>query len=143
MFRTVSQTGIAYRDSDLSEGRAGRVHGGDRLPWVPSKPDNFAPLESLEWQVHVYGPASRELAATCAERGVPLHVFPWKDNAARAGLVRGATYLVRPDGHVALADPLHSAVLLERYLGARGLRFIPKSPTDNERQKPPCARPWS
>ena len=34
MFRTVSQTAVNYRDSSLSEGRAGEVHGGDRLPWV-------------------------------------------------------------------------------------------------------------
>ena len=32
LFRTVSQTLINYRGSRLSEGRAGRVHGGDRLP---------------------------------------------------------------------------------------------------------------
>ena len=34
MFRTVSQTAVNYRGSSLSEGRAGAVHGGDRLPWV-------------------------------------------------------------------------------------------------------------
>ena len=34
MFRTVSQTAVNYRGSSLSEGRAGTVHGGDRLPWV-------------------------------------------------------------------------------------------------------------
>ena len=34
MFRIVSQIEIAYRDSALSAGRAGGVHGGDRLPWV-------------------------------------------------------------------------------------------------------------
>ena len=34
MFRTVSQTAVNYRESPLSEGRAGAVHGGDRLPWV-------------------------------------------------------------------------------------------------------------
>ena len=34
-FRTISQTAINYRGSALSEGRAGRVHGGDRLPWAP------------------------------------------------------------------------------------------------------------
>ena len=33
MFRTISQTGVNYRDSSLSEGRAGAVTtGGDRLP---------------------------------------------------------------------------------------------------------------
>src|SRR5207249_9237714 len=34
IFRTVSQTSVNYRGSSLSEGRAGAVHGGDRLPWV-------------------------------------------------------------------------------------------------------------
>ena len=34
MFRTVSQTAVNYRGSSLSKGRAGTVHGGDRLPWV-------------------------------------------------------------------------------------------------------------
>ena len=123
MFRTVSQTAIEYRASGLSEGRAGRVHGGDRLPWV-DEPDNFRPLESLDWQLHVYGVPARELAAACASRGLRLSVFPWNRSAARAGLSRDASYLVRPDGHVALADPLHGAARLERYLDARGLRFI-------------------
>ncbi len=34
LFRTVSQTAITYRGSALSEGAAGTVHSGDRLPWV-------------------------------------------------------------------------------------------------------------
>ncbi len=127
LFRTVSQTAIAYPDSDLSEGRAGRVRGGDRLPWVPTEPDNFAPLESLEWQVHVYGAATHSLATCCASRGLRLHVLPWSPGTERADLGRDASYLVRPDGHVALADPRQSAVRLERYLDARGLRFIAKS----------------
>ena len=37
MFRTVSQTSVNYRESSLSEGRAGTVHGGDRLPWVKTE----------------------------------------------------------------------------------------------------------
>jgi 2-polyprenyl-6-methoxyphenol hydroxylase-like FAD-dependent oxidoreductase len=123
MFRAVSQTGIEYRGSNLSEGRAGRIRGGDRLPWVEGKPDNFRPLESLDWQVHVYGSATPALAASCASRGLRLHVFPWSRSAARAGLARDASYLVRPDGHVALSDPLHTPARLERYLDARGLRF--------------------
>src|SRR5262249_45372327 len=35
MFRTVSQASVHYRGSALSQGRAGRIQGGDRLPWVP------------------------------------------------------------------------------------------------------------
>ncbi|MCA1829074.1 MAG: FAD-dependent oxidoreductase [Myxococcales bacterium] len=123
MFRTVSQIAIEYRDSELSEGRAGEIQGGDRLPWV-ADPDNFERLESLEWQVHCYGAAARELAETCTARGLPLHVFPWKAGAERAGLERNAIYLVRPDGYVALADPQGSAARLARYLEARGLRFV-------------------
>ena len=42
-FRLVSQTRIAYRESPLSDGSAGEVHAGDRLPWVEGT-DNFAPL---------------------------------------------------------------------------------------------------
>jgi len=129
MFRTVSQTAIEYRKSDLSEGRAGRVRGGDRLPWAEGEPDNFVPLESLDWQVHVYGAATRELVASCAARGLRLQVFPWSRSAARAGLARDASYLVRPDGYIALADPLHSPARLERYLDARGFRFVGQEAT--------------
>src|SRR3989454_1130294 len=124
MFRTVSQTAIEYRGSDLSEGRAGGIRGGDRLPWLRSEPDNFTPLQSLDWQMQVHGAATRELAASCASRGLRLHVFPWSRSAAGAGVALDASYLVRPDGHVALADPLQSPARLERYLDARGIRFI-------------------
>lgn len=41
----------------------------------------------------------------CAAVGLPLHAFPWQPRMGRAGLRRGSLYLVRPDGHVALADP--------------------------------------
>ena len=127
LFRTVSQTAISYRSSDLSEGRAARVHGGDRLPWVQSNPDNFTPLESLGWQLHVYGTASPALSQTCAARRLPLHAFPWTRSAALAGLGRDAIYLVRPDGHVALAHPSQDPAVLERYLDLRGLRLVAKA----------------
>src|SRR6266849_4768650 len=41
MFRTVSQTVVNYRGSNLSEGRAGTVYGGDRLPWVNADLNGF------------------------------------------------------------------------------------------------------
>jgi len=117
MFRTISQTAVSYRDSPLSAGRAGRVHGGDRLPWVEAG-DNFAPLDSLAWQVHVYGEAAPEIEAACRERRLSLHVSPWLSAMRRTGLRRDAMYLVRPDGHVALADPDGRASTLTRYLDA-------------------------
>ena len=139
MFRTISQTAIQYRDSDWSEGRAGRVHGGDRLPWVEREPDNFTPLESLDWQVHVYGEATAALAARCASRGLRLHVFPWSASAARAGLDRGASYLVRPDGYVAMADPGQDPARLERYLDSRRLDFVEHAARTGEAVHPGSA----
>ena len=110
MFRTVSQTAINYRDSALSEGHAGKLHGGDRLPWI-SDPDNFAPLRSLDWQMHVYGSANRKLIASCESRGIPVHVFPANDFA------RDASFLIRPDGYIGLAG-----AALGQYLDSRELR---------------------
>ncbi len=122
MFRTVSQIAITYRGSSLSEGRAGRVAGGDRLPWIPA--DNFSPLASLDWQVHVYGAATAGIQETCSRRGVALHRFPWESAAARAGLERDAVYVVRPDGYVGLADPEPTPARLERYLESRRIRSL-------------------
>ena len=124
MFRTISQTAVNYRGSTLSEGRAGTVHGGDRLPWVAAESnaaDNFTPLTSLDWQVHVYGGAAPEIQAVCKERALPLHVFPWRQEIGRAGLRRNAIYLVRPDGYVAMADPEGRATAITSYLDARTL----------------------
>jgi hypothetical protein len=118
MFRTISQTSLHYRGSRLSRGAAGRVSGGDRLPWVPldGGSDNFAPLASVAWQVHVYGDATTEIVEACRTRRLALHVFSWRDAMRRAGLRQNAVYLVRPDGHVGLADPEARAATLEAYL---------------------------
>src|SRR5262249_31574264 len=116
LFRTVSQIGVNYRNGPLSVGAAGAVRGGgrlarvgaagavrggDRLPWVETGPgqDNFAPLASLTWQVHVYGAPRPGVAEACAELQLPLHLFEWRQGMRRSGLMRAALYLVRPDGY--------------------------------------------
>jgi hypothetical protein len=121
LFHTVSQLGVNYRGSPLSAGAAGAVRGGDRLPWVETEPgrDNFDPLTSLAWQVHVYGKPRGDLAKVCAEHQLSLHVFAWQPGMRRAGLRRSAVYLVRPDGYVALADPHADPERLRGYLGSR------------------------
>ena len=124
IFRTISQIAIQYRGSSVSEGCAGAVHGGDRLPWVPSTEsarDNFAPLTSLTWQVHVYGDAHPEIEAASDERKLPMHVFPWRQEMRRAGLQRNALYLVRPDGYVGFAHPSDGVMAMTDYLDARKL----------------------
>ena len=128
MFRTVSQIVIDYRASPLSSGPGARrrpedripwVRAGDRLPWVhTSDSDNFAPLSSLDWQAHVYGDAAQDPSAACTERGIPLHRFPWSRDARGVGLLRGALYLVRPDGYVGLFDAGCDPATLRRYCDA-------------------------
>lgn len=122
MFKLISQTELAYHDSALSEGKAGKVQGGDRLPWVRiGDRDNFEPLERIGWQVHVYGEARPELMAWCLHRGVTLRDYPWDPAYEKAGLARDAAYLLRPDTWVALADPEGRVEALEAYLGSRTL----------------------
>jgi 2-polyprenyl-6-methoxyphenol hydroxylase-like FAD-dependent oxidoreductase len=122
IFHTVSQIGVNYRHSPLSAGAAGAVWGGDRLPWVETEPgkDNFDPLTSLSWQVHVYGEPQGGLPETCAELQLPLHLFAWQPGMLRAGLLPTALYLLRPDGYVAVADPHGSSERLRRYFDERG-----------------------
>lgn len=87
-FRLVSQTRIRYRKSDLSTGEFGRLHAGDRLPWL-NRQDNYAPLTTLDWQLHCYGP----MPAWCKD--LHLHQFspapPFKS---------GTLCLIRPDGYI-------------------------------------------
>jgi 2-polyprenyl-6-methoxyphenol hydroxylase-like FAD-dependent oxidoreductase len=123
LFRTVSQIMLNYRDSPLSSGTAGHVHGGDRLPWAGSTGgDNFTPLANPVWQIHVYGSVRPELATWCAEHQLPLHRFDWSSEHETAGLARDAVYLVRPDTYVALVHTTGTADAIERYFTQHGLR---------------------
>ncbi|MGZ3656166.1 MAG: FAD-dependent monooxygenase [Bdellovibrionota bacterium] len=93
-FRTISQTGITYRACSFNAGSGGPLKGGDRLPWVEGA-DNFKPLESRRWQIHVYGKAPKI-------SGVPVREFSWSPPMEKAGLLQNKIYLVRPDGYIAL-----------------------------------------
>jgi hypothetical protein len=84
--------------------------------------DNFAPLASFDWQVHVYGEPRDGLARECGERGIPLHRYAWQPSFERTGLARDAAYLVRPDGYVALADASADAATLAAFVDKWSLR---------------------
>jgi 2-polyprenyl-6-methoxyphenol hydroxylase-like FAD-dependent oxidoreductase len=101
-FKVVSQVRIQYHDSMLSEGQVGELQGGDRLPWVEDQ-DNFAPLQSLDWQIHAYGPASADLDATAKRFGISLVELAETEDSREAGFEPDAFYLVRPDGYISLA----------------------------------------
>ena len=128
VFRLISQARIHYPDSPLSQGHAGHVHGGDRLPWVGSgEHDNFAPLRSLDWQVHVYGNPKNDLSSAARELGLTMYAVPWSDQAHDAGFERDAAYLVRPDGYVAAALDDQSVPALKDFIHRLGIRFTSPS----------------
>ncbi len=123
MFRLVSQCMLNYHGSPLSSGTAGKVKGGDRLPWAHGAAlDNYAPTGTVDWQVHVYGRASDALSSWCHHVGLALHVFDWERAHEHAGLARDAAYLLRPDGYVALADPQARAEAIRNYFRELGYR---------------------
>jgi 2-polyprenyl-6-methoxyphenol hydroxylase-like FAD-dependent oxidoreductase len=125
MFRLVSQTTLNYHGSPLSQGKAGEVQGGDRLPWVRTASlDNYGPLTHIGWQVHVYGAASAGLRAWCEQRGMPLYEFAWTAEYQHGGLSRNAVYLLRPDTYVALAEQQASPEALDQYFDALGYRPV-------------------
>jgi 2-polyprenyl-6-methoxyphenol hydroxylase-like FAD-dependent oxidoreductase len=125
LFKTLSQVQIHYPDSALSGGRAGDIIGGDRLPWVPLADgrDNFEALQTLDWQLHVYGRPDPVLSANAHALRLPLQAYPWSDAAKRAGLLQDAAYLVRPDMHVALALPRQETDDLGELISRFGLLF--------------------
>ena len=123
LFSAVSQIVIAYPDSALSVGRAGEIRGGDRLPWARAAGrDNFDTLTAPDWQLHVYGTLSADLAAWCASR-VAVHAFAWDAAYEKAGFARDAMYLIRPDAYIALAATRQDPALVEQYLGSHELRL--------------------
>lgn len=91
VFRTLSQTGITYNPHPLNT--VTELQTGDRLPWIESV-DNFKFLQSLDWQVHIYGDRT-------IESKYRIHYFTWNDEMKEKRLRKDAAYLIRPDGHIA------------------------------------------
>ena len=135
-FRTVSQIGIHYRGSALSESAAGLPEeapgAGDRFPWLHLKlqaggpvEDLFQKFDDLRFHLFVAGQPIPQLAIP--ESLLQVHAIP-SDTANDAELARlhipqASFYLVRPDGYVGLAGTKLEAGTAERYLSTRlGLR---------------------
>jgi len=130
-FRTVSQIGIHYRESELSRSTNGLPNSapraGDRFPWLrvslaagASAVDLFEKLDDTRWQLLVIGqpaPAAQELAP---DGGLEVHTIA-DDEANQAALARArlpapSFYLLRPDGYIGLCGARLDAVAIARYL---------------------------
>jgi hypothetical protein len=79
------------------------LKGGDRLPFVESA-NNFEPLVSRQWQIHCYGHPTPALNKLLSEKNIPLYIFEWGPEAKKAGYLKDAIYVVRPDGYIGLVD---------------------------------------
>jgi 2-polyprenyl-6-methoxyphenol hydroxylase-like FAD-dependent oxidoreductase len=137
-FRTVSQTGIAYRESPLSKMLPGLPDGapraGDRFPWLRLRfrldgpvEDLFQKLDDTRYNLIVIGQPAPSGGALGLGDLLRIHVIPDEaHNALELARVRisgPVFYLLRPDGHVGLAGTRPEPAALTRYLSESGIRI--------------------
>ena len=133
-FRTISQTGIRYPESPLSEALPGLSDGaprcGDRFPWLTLRLSADGPIEDLfdrlddtRFTLLVIGQAAPPDGLAGLGDLLNTHVIPNDPvNArelARAKIREPAFYLLRPDGHVGLCGTVIATGELTRYLSQR------------------------
>jgi 2-polyprenyl-6-methoxyphenol hydroxylase-like FAD-dependent oxidoreductase len=135
-FRTISQIGIRYPRSALSQTLGelprGAPKSGDRFPWLhlamqadgPAE-DLFQVLDDTAFNLLVFGPAPAATALAGYADLVRVHAIPLcpgnKAELDRVGITAPSFYLLRPDGHVGLCGPLAELPGVESYL-SRWLR---------------------
>ena len=133
-FRTVSQTGIHYRSSRLSQSLPGLPGGapraGDRFPWLKLKFDANGPIEDVfqkldDTKLHLIvigqaAPSERLLDESNMLRVHAVPADPGNDaELARAQIPRPSFYIVRPDGHIGLCGASLEPSAIARYASER------------------------
>ncbi len=133
-FRTISQIGIRYPDSPLSETLAGlpdaAPRAGDRFPWLRLKLRPDGPIEDLIGKLDDTRFSLILIGQSAPAGGVPgldellrilaLPSDPSNDRElARAHIPQRCFYLLRPDGHVGLAGIDLDAAAATRYVSER------------------------
>jgi len=133
-FLTVSQIGIHYRDSSLSQNLPGlpdaAPRAGDRFPWLRLKlaadgspEDLYGKLDDTRFTLIVIGqPAPSRGAPGLGDllRVLQVPSDPANDRELeRVHIPRITFYLLRPDGHVGLAGVRLEAEAVSRYVSDR------------------------
>ena len=132
-FRTISQIGIRYPDSPLSQTLPGLPdsvpRAGDRFPWLslevePNAPraDLYQRLDDTRFNLVVIGQPSPAGIAGLDDL-LRIHMIPDDPTndpeRARVHIPRPSFYLLRPDGHVGLAGTRLEATAVSRYVSER------------------------
>jgi 2-polyprenyl-6-methoxyphenol hydroxylase-like FAD-dependent oxidoreductase len=140
-FRTISQIGIRYRSSPLSQAPGDLPEAaprpGDRFPWLRLRlqplggvEDLFQKLDDSRFNLIAIGqPAASNTIAGVGDL-LSTHRVDGDDPVNRQELARvriptPSFYLLRPDGHVALAGTRLEAAAIRRYFTEHGIRVGP------------------
>lgn len=130
-FRTISQIGIRYRTSPLSETLPGlpesAPRAGDRFPWLRLSFSADAQVEDLytyfddtRFNLIVVGQPGISTAETEFSSPLVLHKIPDNDindrELVRARIPKPSFFLLRPDGHIGLAGTKLITARVNRYL---------------------------
>ncbi|MBX9588952.1 MAG: FAD-dependent monooxygenase [Hyphomonadaceae bacterium] len=133
-FRIVSQTGIRYRDSPLSQSLAAvpspAPRAGDRFPWLRLRfeahgaiEDSFHKLDDMHFNLVVIGQSAPAAIGSGLGDLLRIHAIPADPaNTAElmgAGIPQPSFYLLRPDGHVGLCGERLDAAAVRRYVSDR------------------------
>ena len=137
-FRTISQIGIRYRNSPLSQTLEGLPEGapvaGDRFPWLKLKLQVSGPVEDLyqklddtRFNLLVIGQPLPAVEDAGLDDLLSVYALPHDPaNAAelaRVGISGPAFYLLRPDGYIGLAGTRLEAGMVSGYLAQHRLRL--------------------
>jgi 2-polyprenyl-6-methoxyphenol hydroxylase-like FAD-dependent oxidoreductase len=146
-FMTLSQIGVKYRQSPLSQTLAGVAksgpQAGDRFPWLrlsfsPQGPreDLFERMDDTRFHLLVIGQPTPSGASLAIGDMLRVHEIPaGGENAgalAAASVPSPSFYLVRPDGHIGLAGRRVDGDAVRRWLAAADLHLETSAPRERK-----------
>jgi hypothetical protein len=130
-FRTISQIGISYPKSSLSEALAtmpaGGTAAGDRFPWLQlhqrgggSGGDLFQKLDDTRFNLLMIGQPAPPVESLGLGDLLRVLVIPAGGlELTRLKIPQPSFYLLRPDGHVGLCGTRFDATTVKNYLAER------------------------